>query len=334
MKWFGAILFTMLLAGAANAAPIVVHDHTGVMGAQAGALAREAGWQFEYHVFTGTYATASLLDEATHKCVTRPNVVCAGVDPVQHRTRVHFGTATGVRPVDYDAIAAAGNYQFKTGNWIGGFEMIANRATESIASARPSITVAPVVVREQHASGWGLLFLVLFIVAVLTTLFFILRWQYRVRKRLNSLDEERNEYLSANVKRITDPEPAPTSQASGFTRPSAPANPGPATFSSSPSPAPAPSQVIVNQRSGGSSGDFATGLILGNMMSTPRVVEREVIHERPSYSSRRDDDDAGGGGSSWGGSSYDSGGSDDGGSSDSGGWDSGGSDSGGGGSDW
>lgn len=325
MKRFFVALFTVcLLTGVASAGRVRVSDNAvAISQSQVEVLTAIDRWPFDLHVFTGTFASRQALDSAVHECITAPNVVCIGIDPKHRFSYTHFGTATGVRPSDFNLIAAAGNTYFRTGDWAGGATSIADRAYESAKSASSTVVVAPgpTIMNQTtttNVSGWWIFFGVLLGCGVLAAVIALVRKQKRLDKDMGSFREERNEYLDANVSRMTAPEPTPRSRRVPTTRPYV-----------SPTPQPAPPQTVVVDRGG--SGDMLTGMLIGQAISRPTVVEREVVVERhhAAPAPSRHDDDGGSSSSGWGSSSSsDSGG---GGSSfDSGG---GGFDSGGGGSD-
>lgn len=342
-----AFLSLFLLVGVAHAGQVTVLDNAGTIPQEQAARLRAEGsrWNFNLKVFTGVFASKRALEQSTHECIVTPNDVCVGVDPIHHGTRVNFGTGTGVRPADFNFIAGSGNSFLRTGDYLGAVESIADRATESAKASSQTVRVQvtappPVVVNQTGPSETHWFLWTLFFLGVGGCIWWIIARVSRQEKIAASLREERDEYLDANVDRMTAPTPTP--------RPRQRSAPQARTVSPAPAPV-APTTVVVHDRGGSGGNDLLTGVVLGEMLSrpSPSVSTHEVVHERvvereapaPSYSSRSSDD-GGGGGSSWGGSSSsdDSSSSSDsgGGSSDFGGGDSGGggSDGGGGGGDW
>jgi hypothetical protein len=344
------MLALLAFAAIAHAGSVTLERNDGAIVDAQALQAEAARWPFALHVLVGDYGTKANLMRAAHECVSAPNVVCVGVDPVHHATQSRFGTATGVRPNDFEIIAASGNERFKQGDWRGGIEAIADRARESAASSAFAgpVTVqasAPIVNIQapqpaDSSSHWVLWTLV----ALIAGYALFLAW--RVRRRQREVEEDMRRISDESAAAVSRGEEecdwnehakeafrksSPRPEDDGYSPPRARRMPVRASA--------AASVTVVNQGGGGSSGDLALGYMLGRDAS-PRVVEREVV-VRDRESSSSSSWDAGGGGSSFSdsSSSYDSssssdsggGGSDFGSSFDSGG---GGFDSGGGGSDF
>lgn len=318
--------FALFWAGLAYAGEVQIKDAMGVIPTSQADAVRADGprWPFDLRVMTGDYPSGRALDSAVHSCVDRPNVVCVGIDPVHHSTYVHFGTGTGVRPSDFEAIAASGNSLFKAGDWQGGIEAIADRAVQSRQQAG-SVHPSP---PPGMDAGWWIFGTLVAIVALVGIW---IAWRSRKRQeelaaRMNSdmddFREEASEYRSRNL------EERDWHDKMGATMRRRPAVPVPASAPT------AQSTVVVNQQSSGN--DLLLGYELGRMTSpAPVIKEREVVREvvREDPSTSWSTSDSGGSSSDWSssnsssGSSYDSGGS-------SSSWDSGSSssfDSGGGG---
>lgn len=365
-----AVLFTCLLSTVANAYQTRVLDQAGVISANdASLLALRSDLPFTTKVQTGTYSTRTDLESVTSGCVDAPEVVCIGLDPIHRWVSVHFGTGTGVPHSMFAQLARAGNASFKQGSWSRGIQDIQNATLAAVEQAQapkpqPVVysTTTPVVLAiankkenespMSHDVGWFMWFL--FVAAVAFVLWCIYKLSTRVKKQeevASSLREERDEYLDANVKRMTDPIPTPAPKPAPAVAPAgvksagvtpgvpkpAPAAakvpPAPVIRPAAPIPAPRPviSSPVVHHHH--HDNDLAVGILIGQSRPAAPVVV--VEREASSKHSRRSDDD-GGSGSSWSSSSssssssYDSGGS----SSDFGGGSGGGFDSGGSGSDF
>jgi uncharacterized membrane protein YgcG len=317
-----AILFSSI---AAFAGSVTVTDNTATLSQQQiDRLQANGGrWTFDLKVKFDSFANRRALDLAAHDCITSPTDVCVVIDPGHRFTSTHFGTATGVRPPDYSSIAASGNSLFKTGDWSGGIEAIANHALESAKSnsertvqvqvVAPTPQVQVVNTTESHWLLWTLLFAAIFG----TFAYWVVRRVKKQEKIAESLREERDEYLDKNVTRMTQP------VTTGRTAYTPPTRRAPATSAQ-------PAVVVQNN-----SNDLLTGVLLGEALSRPSTPV--VVHEHEKASFRSSSSDDGGGSSSSysssndSSSSYDSGGS----SSDFGSsFDGGGFDGGGGGSDF
>lgn len=299
------------------------------------------GWPFEAHVLVGSFPTRDALEDAAHLAITSPRVVAIGVDPGHHHVAVRFGTSSGVKAGDYDSIAKAGNAHFRSGEWVAGIQAIGTRAR---ASAQAHVAIAqsnePVVVEEGLGTGAWLGIGLLFAVVVGCVV-----WLWRRSRKdrdsftraLDDSREQTGQLAMRNIEeqsfmdRLNASAPATVTAPRAFRMNTTGANPG-IPVSCAASVPHIPQSVTVNTSG---NNDLLTGMLIGEVLGQPRetvIVEREVVRERPSYSSRSDDD-SGGSDSSWSGGSSDSSSSssdssDSGGSSSS--WDSGG-DSGGGG---
>lgn len=341
---------------------VYIHDDAGTFSsADIVALQGEAGrWPFSLHVLTHNTASKAELANLVHQCVTGPDVVCVGLDPAGHRTETHFGTGTGVRPQDFNAIAAAGNASFKAGNWRGGIESIADQAKASSQTTAAVVVVqqpAPVETSSSVIVRTGLALVVAAIGATLWYLFKPYKSKAETKEKrelkatVEDLKAEAEQYRARNIeeqewhdkfKATVAPNTTKLDARAvrysdrfdkGGVRIVAPVTPAPVYVAPRPTPVAAP--VIVNQSSDVS--NLVAGYALGRIDATPtreRVIERVVEREespRSLYSSSSSSD-SGGSSSSWdygSSSSWDSGGSSS--SFDSGG---GGFDSGGGGGDF
>jgi uncharacterized membrane protein YgcG len=318
-----AILFSSI---AAFAGSVTVTDNTATLSQQqVDRLQANGGrWTFDLKTRFDSFANRRALDLVAHDCITSPTDVCVVIDPGHRFTSTHFGTATGVRPPDYSSIAASGNSYFKTGDWSGGIEAIANHALESAKSnsertvqvqvVAPTPQIQVVNTTENHWLLWTLLFAAIFG----TFAYWVVRRVRRQEKIAESLREERDEYLDKNVTRMTQPV---TTGRTAYTPP---------VVQRAPATSVQPTVVVQNN-----SNDLLTGVLLGEALSRPSTPV--VVHEHEKASFRSSSSDDGGGSSSSysssndSSSSYDSGGS----SSDFGSsFDGGGFDGGGGGSDF
>ena len=349
---FLVVCAALAFASVAHAGPVVVERNSGVLDESA-LQAETSRWPFALHVLVGDFGTKANLMRAAHECVTAPNVVCVAVDPGHHATQSRFGTGTGVRPIDYELIAAAGNAQFKGGYWREGIEAIADRARDSAASA-VATPGAPIVVQSaapivnvQAPSDGGSHWVLWTLVALFAGAALVIAWSVRRKQReteeaMRRISEESDAAVARGEEEREWHDRArgemgkravPTSYVRDAETP-APRARRRAVATTTPAPV-----TIVNQSGGGggSSGDLALGYMMGRDAAAPRYVEREVVRERapssPSWNSggaaaepSSPSYDGGGGGSDFGGG-FDSGG---------GGFDSGGGgfDGGGGGSDF
>lgn len=326
MKKILLAFMLLFLPSIASAGTVTVNDSAGVISSdQVTALRSLIGtYQFDLKVFTSSFMSRRDLESAVSDCVTSPNVVCSGVDPTHRWTSTHFGTATGVRPSDFNIISAAGNQYFKSGNYAAAFRSIADRASESARSTQQTVQVnvpPPQVVSQT--TGVSAFFLVLLFAGLSTAAYVIYRLakrQKRLDRDMGSYREERDEYMNANVDRMT--QPSPTVRQSTYRPPTRTTT------------APAVTPVVV-QQAAAPNNDLLTGVLIGQMTSRPTEVirEREIVRETApasstskSYASSDDYSSSTSSDSGGGSSSYDSGGG-----FDSGG---GGFDSGGGGSDF
>lgn len=195
------IVFAMLISSMGFAS-VSVHDNAGVISApqQSALIAGSARWPFDLHILTGAFPNPAALDTTVHRCVTGPNVVCIGIDPVHHKTNVHVGTGVGIPSSEFHSIAAAGNSYFKGGDYQGGIEAIAIRAREAAhtivnASVREpvrsvSVQSVPVPVQvhiDNHNSGMSTgWWLFAFFMALLLGLgAWIVRRAYKTAKKVN-----------------------------------------------------------------------------------------------------------------------------------------------------
>ena len=288
---------------------IKIHDDAALLSSSDRSAIESAAssWRFDTHLLIRVVPGTGELDDAAHAAITAPGVVVIAIDPTHHHTAVRFGTATRVKPADYDSIAKAGNAHFRAGEWGAGIAAIGTRA-EASAEAKVAMAVSnePVVIEQGLSTGAWVGISLLF-AAIVGVIVLVVRRMRRNEERFASAASDlvletsghrsRNENLDAG--RDFDARLGRSSAARA-----------------QPAYCPPVSTVVID-RGGGN--DLLTGVLLGEAMSD-RHSAREVVYEERSSS--RDD---GGSSSSWDSSSSSD---DSGGSSSS--WDSG-SDSGGGG---
>jgi hypothetical protein len=318
---------------------IIIQDTTGfVPSGDAQALQSES-WPFDVHLLVENALSFDALETDAHNSVTAGNVVVIAIDPGHHKIATRFGSATGVKPGDFDSIAKAGNAHLRAGEVKAGIEAILYRAKASRESTTAlSQSSTPVVLREGlSVEVWLLIVLLVCGFAGLA----VWLWRRERKQRavfqavLSETRAEAAELRSRNIEeaawsdkvRSTTPTPSasasrPKASSSSTSSSNRSTTKGPRT-----SLTPGQAQVIVQNVTPVPQSDrFVEGMLVGDLLNrqTPveRVVERDVVRERPSRSSR----DNSGADSSWSGSSssYDSpstSSSDSGGSSSS--WDSG-----------
>ncbi len=343
------VIVALLMAGVASANKVAIKDNANVMsaGQYTSLLAETSRWPFELRVVTNTYSSKAALEQAVHQCVNSPNVVCVGLDPTHHGVRVHFGTGTGVRPSDFNLIAAAGNSFFKSNDWLGGIESIADRALESARSSQV-VNVGtqqqpvqvhvdmPRVVHEQEpvSAGWWI-FAFVMVALVVGAIILAIRSARNASKTVKKVNEDMNDFrdeaFEMSSRNMEERDFHEKMKAKGVFN--APAN-TPALTTARPVVTPvapahvstpvttAPTTVVVQ---GNNNNDLLTGVLIGQALNNnPHVVEchtvevvRNVEREREVVHTRRDDDDNGGSGLSWGSSSSDSNSSSDSGGSSS-----------------
>jgi hypothetical protein len=338
------VLAAVSWALGASAGSIEIRDNAGFIPPSDVVRLRadQASWPFDVHVLAEVVDTRDTLEDDAHRAVTNPQVVVLAVDPTHHRTVVRFGNETGVKSGDYDSIAQAGGAHFRAHEVADGFEAMITRVRASREAARAiSTSSTPVIVQEGLSGGtWWLIALSFACFAGLAV------WLYRRSKRDRevfsaALDENRLETAELRSRNVEEMLYDDTGVRAHAPRPVTAMRSGRVAGAPMPSPVVSSpvitSPVIVNNTGGN---DLLTGMLIGEELNRPRVVERVVEREERSRS-----EDSGGSSSSWdsgssvssssssddsGGasSSYDSGGSSDFGSS------GGGFDGGGGGSDW
>jgi hypothetical protein len=308
---------------------------------------------FDVRLLVESAPSVSALGNDAHQAIEGfPNSMVIAIDPAGH-IAVRFGKGVGVKPGDFDSISKSGNAHFHNHEWVAGIETIVLRAQASAQSTTAiSQSSTPIYVKQEQGLSTGTWVLIVVLVCGFAGLAI---WLYRRNRKdreeykrvLDETREEAAELRSRNVDEMTLPEndppaprrsptPAPTRSAS-YSRERAPL---PASVPYSPpartyAPAPVQAPVIINNpvpmygnSYGGGGSDLLTGMLIGESLERPRVVEREVIVEREARHSYSRDDDAGGGGSTFdgGSSSFSSSTSDDAGGSSST-FDSSGSDS-------
>jgi uncharacterized membrane protein YgcG len=306
---------------------------------------------FTLNVIVGEYPTRANLDNAVHECITSPTMVCIGVDPAHRYTFTHFGAGTGVPASSFQAVAAAGNPLFRSGDWAGGVTAIAQSAAGSrVSTQAPGVvlhTTETVTRTEPMGAGWWGLIGILAICAVFGG---VVAWLSRrnVKKIDNDMQrfrEETDALQSRNIEeqgwhdkmaakmgpkkeayipRLTHNDPAPRAarakmiarnQAASGTRP--------------------PTTHVHVSAPASSGNDLLTGVLIGEALAPHNtyVEPRREREPEPAPFHSSSDGDSGAGSSYSPSPSYDSGSSYDGGSS-GGDFGGGGSDSGGGGGDF
>lgn len=266
------------------------------------------------------------FDVSTHACGSAsPNALCIGVNPAGHFTAVYYGIDVA-GPGASDTIKKAGNQSFKGGDYAQGVKDIVSRA-EALSHSRSGAAVInqPVTTVEHPVSAVPFVIGFGFLGGFVLLAYMAIRKQRAAMKTaIENSQREAAEMASRNIKAGFGDEPKAPAPPRHRPAP-APVAPRYATAPTATPPSYAPPVVIDR---GGN--DFATGLILGQAISQPRVVvEREIIHETPRYRAPDPEPSRSSHDSDSGGSSSFSDSSSGGGSSDFG--DSGG---GGGSSDW
>ncbi len=334
-------LALMFWSGRALAGTFAQSDASSLLNLTPGDVAQlqhdAASAPFDVKLLVESVPSVSQLGSDAHQAVTSPNVVVVGIDPVGNHVSVRFGKNIGVKQGDFDSVSKSGNAHFHNREWVAGIETIVLRAQASAQSSTAISQSSEPVYVKQGLSGE-----VIFLIVVLVCGFAGLAiWLYRRQRAdrdksieaMNELREEASEYRTRNVEMMTMPDSA-SDPVPGRRRTVQSAQPAQSRRSavqprSRPAPAPLPPSVpwtppapapVIVDRSGN---DFATGLLVGEALSQPRVAEREVVVEREERHSRRsrdrDDDDAGGSSSTFDGSdsSFGTSKSDDSGGSDS-----------------
>lgn len=271
-----------------------IHDQANLLSsADRSALESAAtSWRFETHVLIQHTAGSAELDDAAHAAITTPNTVVIAVDPQRHHTAVRFGSATHVKPGDYDSISKAGNAHFRAGEWGAGLAAIGTRA-EASAESRVAMSVSnePVVIEKGLSTGTWVGIALLF-GAVVTCLVVVLRKMRRQQAAFAStssaLIEEASEYRGRNMDAADQRSFDERLTAFRLSRGAGLGN----TYSTASGYYPqAPAPVIVNGGGGGGGNDLLTGVLIGEQLGG-RQSTREVIYEERVV-------DAGGGGSFW-----------------------------------
>jgi uncharacterized membrane protein YgcG len=365
MKKIFSFFAIMLISGAARAR-VAVHDSAGIIpqSQQDALIAEGSRWPFDLHVLTGAFPSPAALDTAVHRCITAPNVVCIGIDPVHHKTNIHVGTATGI-PASDGLLSSVGNSYFKDKDYQGGIEAIAGRARALATTVVPTpIHNTPVYTVQQPvqvhidspastgmSTGWWLF--LFFMIALAGIVVYYVRRAVKTAKKvnedMNDFRDEAFEMSSRNMEerdfheklkaKITTKQPMAPAAPITNTAPVAPAR----VVTTAPNTTPGGSTTVVHNHisgsgSGASTGDMLLAYELGRISNPTQVVvaPNPVVHEvvRETIPA-----DSGGSSSNWDtkADDNDSGGSSsswDSGSSDSGSSDSGSSDSGSSSSDW
>ena len=313
-----------------------IEDPSGILSASDYASIKTVSSPLDVKVIVTSADSKPGLDMHVHDLVTSANTLAIGVDPIHHYTFTHFGTGTGIQRGDYQGVARAGNGEFHAGNWAAGIRAIVNAANAASSEGEHGtvLVTEPTTVVEHPAASWP--YLVGF--GVLAAICLVAwRWMRRksiaIEKAAQEARDEAQEMRSRNIEEqgwhdkmaakmpATSPVDAPVlASAPPSAAPRQPSRlrstprSAPPRYIPAPTYAPAAIPLIVNQ---GSNDGLLAGVLLGEAMSRPAVVEREVVHESPRYE-RDTGSDAGSSSSS-----FDSGSSFDGGSG-GGGFDSGG----------
>jgi hypothetical protein len=305
-------------ANLALAGTLVVHDSVGwIPNRDVSAINAEAGhWPFDLRLLIEDTRDQGALEDHAHAAVNGPNVMVIAIDPKRHRTVTRFGVSTGVKPGDYDSISQAGSAHFRSHEIRQGIEAIVARARASQeAPVAISASHTPVVIKEGLGFGaW--LCIVLGGCALVGFIVWLVRKQQRDRKRFErALDDNRletSELLSRNVHELVREDAPASGRSTNQTRTVLPEKWSTPRRRHAPTVVVAPSQVVISQPAivqpqGGS--DFATGVLVGELLGRRPAVEREVIVEREiarpelkqglRYSNASDD--AGGSSATWGG---------------------------------
>ncbi len=286
----------------------------GLSGADIAQLQNDAqGWPFDVKLLVERVDSVSTLGRDAHNLVTNPNVMVLAIDP-SGRVLTRFGKGTGVKTGDFDSISKAGNEHFHNHKWVQGVELVVARAQASAqATVSMSQSATPVTIEHTHGMSGGTVFLIILLFGGMTALviWLVRRSRKQGEEFKSALDANRMEtaeLVSRNVDSMTESDQMQDFErrlrASQPARPAPVSRPTPAYRGPTPPPVyapPAPAPVIINNQQPSRTDDgFVEGMLLGQALSQPRVVEREVIVERDSGYSRRRyrDDDDGGGGSS------------------------------------
>ena len=132
-------------------------DTTGSLSADDATALRSAAqtYPFDARVVLGSeWASRESFDRAVGQLVAAPDMVVVGVDPVHHRTSVHFGVGTHIARARWRAIEDAGDGWFRQGQWRSGVEAILAAANASVGTAPDG--VAPTGRAEAPSFPWGL----------------------------------------------------------------------------------------------------------------------------------------------------------------------------------
>lgn len=273
------LVLVLLLAPAAANATVQVVDQTNALSpAQKAALEGTPAGNRVVVNFVSASSQAALGSDMD-RCVTTPNTVCIGVDPGHRWTSTRFGIDSGVRSSDFIQVSRAGNLEFKDGNWVEGVQAIISRAAAvSVRADKPAAVIvnqtSPVIEKPTpvwpFVVGFGLLGVVLLLVWRS-----IRRQQKRTQEIADDARRETAEVASRNIEAGRqddfDRRLSGRRASCGYTSPAAPAAPTPAVFVNNPAP------VVVG---GGSPSDFATGLVLGEVMAESRRRDDDYVSRR------------------------------------------------------
>lgn len=203
MKKIGLIV--ALLMSSVAFAGVTIHDRAGVMttAQQSSLVANGNRWPFDLHVVTGAFPNPNVMNTTVDHCVTGPNVVCIGVDPVHHKTVVRAGAAVGL-PSD-NSIAAAGNSYFRVGDYQGGIEAIASRARELahtvVNTPHNTVVTTPYIQQPQvqvhidnpvptgMTTGWWL-----FLFGMIALAGIVIYYVVRAVKTTKKINEDMNDF--------------------------------------------------------------------------------------------------------------------------------------------
>lgn len=309
-----------------------IDDSTGTLSAADKAVIESSGGSIDVKIVIASTGSRAELDAQVGRLVNSGNTLAIGIDPVHRYTFTHFGSRLGIPASDFQTIAHAGNADFKAGNWAGGLRAIigAARADQHELALQTMIVPRPVTVIEHPVSPWpfvigGLVIIVLTIAAW--------RWLRRRQQeseqvlgdfreeadKLRSRNDEEQTWhdrMAARQQRAQAPVPLPLREQIAA---APPLSGRPMTIVRERVIERQAAPVIVQQQASGN--DMLTGMLIGQAIAQPRVVEVERHRSRtpapePSSSSSSwdsgsssswDSGSSGGGFDSGGGGGFDSG---------------------------
>lgn len=299
-------LALLLVAAVAGAGTIVFRDPAGALtpAAMSGLQAHVGDWPFAAHVLVEAAPDLPTLEDDAHAWVDSPNVVVIAIDPSHHRVVTRFGSATGVKTGDFDAVSASGSVAFRAHDLPGGIEaiLLRARASREASTALTSSTQPPVIIEHGLTAGTWVP-MVLFAGLLVGVIVWLVRRARRSDEVFtNALEENRLETSELRSRNIHE-----EAWADVVARQEVSATPRtprrrPATSVPLSSLAVAPArhrivapqpQVIVQQRD-----NLVDGMLLGEMMADRGGRDREVVIER-EVNAGRPSVDVGGASSSY-----------------------------------